>query len=431
MTDQPPVSGWTDGYGETHDGAPPEGYWIASDGRWYPPELAADAPPSEPVPSEPVLSEPVPSEPVPSDDLASFAAPEPTPAPQIGDDPGASFDAPGGFPPPATSGFGAPPSAAPPSAAPPSAGPPSAAPPMGAPPMAAPPGTGFTPPEPAASGGDDSKKLLLIGGAVLVALLVLGGIVVAVVGGGDDDEAQTVEAIDGETDTETDSETDSETDADATTETTAADAGSDGSDNDGSETTETTAAESSGDGSSPVVAGDARVGVEGISCAPLPDDQLQLSATNSSASVVDYWLTVAFFDEAGNRIADEAAWLDSVRPGESIVEDQFAFEEGWSSCEVIDADISDVTIDQALVADVSACTVEGADFAGDVSGSVSVTNSGSDAADYVVDVALLDPTGLRRGTGTIYIDQVRAGETAPGDLFTWVDHEPGFTCEVV
>ncbi|MGH1504078.1 MAG: hypothetical protein ACRBI6_11020 [Acidimicrobiales bacterium] len=424
MTEQPPpTSGWTDGYGQTHEGAPPEGYWIASDDRWYPPELAADAAPTDAVPT---------------DELADFAAPAAA-MPTVGDDPASSFDAPGSFPPP-----GAPPAPAPDPAAAPDAGfgPPSAAPPMTPPPGAAPMGApapmaapgapggpgapGFPAPDPSATGGsgDDSKKLLMIGAAVLAAVVLLGGAAFAVLGGGDDEAAETVEAITGD-DESTETTAASGSDTTEATETTETTEPSDA----GSESTETTQA---GDGSTPPpVAEGARVGAEGISCAPRPDELMQLVATNSTSDIVDYWLTVAFFDDAGNRIADEAAWLDSIRPGETIVEDQFTFEEGWTTCEVIDADVSSVDLDPTLLADVSACTVEGADFAGDVSGSVSVTNSGDAAGDYVVDVALIDPSGQRRGTGTIYIDQVRPGETAPGDLFTWVDHEPGFTCEVV
>jgi Bacterial PH domain/Short C-terminal domain len=34
---------WVDTFGVTSEGAPPAGYWVASDGRWYPPQPGASA----------------------------------------------------------------------------------------------------------------------------------------------------------------------------------------------------------------------------------------------------------------------------------------------------------------------------------------------------------------------------------------------------
>ncbi|MGF1597172.1 MAG: hypothetical protein ACFCVK_09620 [Acidimicrobiales bacterium] len=52
MTMVPPEGGWTDPYGNRQHGAPPPGWWQASDHRWYPPESRVDRP-SEPPSLQP------------------------------------------------------------------------------------------------------------------------------------------------------------------------------------------------------------------------------------------------------------------------------------------------------------------------------------------------------------------------------------------
>ncbi len=140
---------------------------------------------------------------------------------------------------------------------------------------------------------------------------------------------------------------------------------------------------------------------------------------------------MAFFDDAGARVADESAFIDNVLPGDHVIEEAYMFEEVGSTCEVIDIDRTDVLGDPALFAEVSACVTGEPDFADDITGSISVTNGATVSMDYSVTVGFYDGSGIRRGTGSAFIETVRPGESAPSDVFTTVDYAADLTCEVV
>ncbi len=67
----------------------------------------------------------------------------------------------------------------------------------------------------------------------------------------------------------------------------------------------------------------------------------------------------------------------------------------------------------------------------DVEASLEVTNGGDDTADYSVTVGFYDGEGVRRGTGSAYVEVVRPGESAPSDVFTVVEDGGDYTCEVI
>ena len=139
------------------------GWWIASDGKWYAPELAADYVP--PAPEPPAPEPPAPEPPAPAAEPPAPAAADLQSEPTTEETP-AVVVPPDGPPP-----MGGPPLAPPPGpplAAPP--GPPLAAPP--GPPLAPPPGAygapAAPPPAPAKSGNGCLKAFLIVSAIVAV-----------------------------------------------------------------------------------------------------------------------------------------------------------------------------------------------------------------------------------------------------------------------
>lgn len=367
-----PESGWTDGNGVHHPDSPPPGYWIASDGRWYPAELnpqqAAPAPTPEPI----------------------------APAPAATPDPAAAWAAPASGPPPITA--------------------PGMAPPGG--PGA--PAPGFQPFEPSNTGsdGNGNRKLIFAGVAALLAVLVIGGVIAAVSGG--DDDGETIAADGGDDSDATDDGTVAAADDTTTTviteppvqETAPADG----------DTTETTAP--------PAATGE--LAPASISCERLADsDYVLLDFTNNTGVTSNFSFTVGFFDDAGTRLADESAYFSNVRAGERVIEESYMIEDSGSNCEVLDVDQNDPWYGQEALSDISECTTGEPDFADDVTGTITATNSSTTNADYFIELAIVDGEGIRRGTASAFIETVRPGESAPTDIFTVVDYADDRRCEVI
>ena len=242
---------------------------------------------------------------------------------------------------------------------------------------------------------------ILIGGAVLMMLT------------GDDDEL--VEAT---KTTASESETTSTSgDGDATSETTSTPDTDDESDDGSADGT----AGLTGDGSDDVV-----------SCTRVDEDTIILEMVNNGDETSSYWLTVGFFDDAGTRLADESSFVNFLRPGERAIEEHFVFEEAGTVCEVLDVDsFPGVSSDEEL-ADVGECVIAAEpDSFDDFAASLSITNSTATTSDYSVEVAFVDPAGIRRGTGSVYIEAVRTDETAPGEIFSSTDFVAGYSCQIV
>ncbi len=169
-----------------------------------------------------------------------------------------------------------------------------------------------------------------------------------------------------------------------------------------------------------------------VSCSRVDADAIVLEVVNNSSKTSSYVLTIGFFDDAGQRLADEIAFLNYLRPGERAIEEQFVFEERGTVCEVIDADRFAAESIAAEVAEISDCEISGQpDVFGDFQATVSATNGSPETSDYSIEVAFVDPDGIRRGTGSAFIEAVRPGETAPGDLFSSANFAEGYTCELI
>lgn len=189
-------------------------------------------------------------------------------------------------------------------------------------------------------------------------------------------------------------------------------------------------------GGSPVTEGSGFFfGEDGLSdvasCTRVDDEKVEIDLTNHSSKLVDYFLTVVLEDTPGQRVADTTAFIEAVRPNEHVVEKTYIFEDKGSTCQVIQAQRTETTNDTSLTKDASACTLGEPDILGDVSASLSVTNSASTNSDYSVTVSFVDDKGVRRGTGYASIEAVRPGENAPGDVFTTVPAEGTYKCDVV
>ncbi len=168
-----------------------------------------------------------------------------------------------------------------------------------------------------------------------------------------------------------------------------------------------------------------------VSCERTTSQEIVLEVVNNSPKTSTYWLTVAFFDEAGNRVADQPTTLSDLRPGERAIESHFTFEEAGQTCEVVDVDRFAAESDPDELAEVGPCTIVGENALGGIEASLEVTNESPETSDYLIAVAFVDADGVRRGSGDVFIEAVRTGETAPGDVFGATSFQPGYSCEVV
>lgn len=169
-----------------------------------------------------------------------------------------------------------------------------------------------------------------------------------------------------------------------------------------------------------------------VSCERKDSETIVLELVNNSPKTSSYILTIGFFDEAGTRLADESTFVNYLRPGERTIEEQFMFEEQGTSCEVLDAERFAAESIESELAEVSACEIgDSPDVLGSIQASVAATNGTPETSDYSIDVAFVDAEGVRRGTGSAYVESVRSGETAPTDIFTDLDYAEGYSCEVV
>ena len=448
VTDTP--NSWTDGYGTVHAGPPPEGYWIASDARWYAPELHPDAlaaaatpvpetaePAGEPAsfgealadptafdPSgaEPAAFAPAPFDPAPFDPAAvEPVTPDPTSAEQ------ATFD-------PATLGRFLEPEEPPTDQPltdqmPPEPVAPAWEQPRNWDPSAPAEGTAPTPvaaqpPTEPTKPPSNTTRLLVGGGLGLIALLGLGAAAYTVLSG--DDTTSGVIAGESPATTATDSDTGSDTDTDTDTST----ENETGGDDSVLEVDTTTTEPAGGDDTTSVEPSNA-ANLDGIeSCTRIDSETLEVSMVNVSDKTASYLLTVIYLDEAGDRVGDDNVYVSSLRPGERAIEQSYVFNDAGIECEVIEADRYDRNGEEGLE-DISACTIRPPTTYGYTEADVTATNSGTADFDYTVEVAFVDADDVRRGVGTAYIERARIGETAPGEIYSIVPYDENLRCEVV
>ncbi len=205
----------------------------------------------------------------------------------------------------------------------------------------------------------------------------------------------------------------------------AARAGSDSSSSSGSETQRS---DGSGDASDATGADDE---VDDVGpCEWVDSDNIVLDITNNSSKQSSYVIDVNFLDADGNRVGDEPFFVNYIRPGERAIEKSFVFDSaGGVACEIAEVQrFASESVDD--LAEVT-CATSGVDFADDIATVFEATNGSSETSDYFATAALMRD-GIRIGTAFASIENVRSGESAPGDGFSVVDGpDTGVECEVV
>ena len=165
-------------------------------------------------------------------------------------------------------------------------------------------------------------------------------------------------------------------------------------------------------------------------CTLLSEDTIIYEVTNNSSKQSSYFIDVNFLNDAGERVGDETTILSNLRPGETALEEQFVFDTaGGTACEIAEVDrFASESADD--VTEVS-CEVTGLDFLEDIETKLVATNGSSKLSDYLITVTIIRD-GVRVGTAFASIENVKPGESAPGDGFgATPGPAEGATCETV
>jgi hypothetical protein len=170
--------------------------------------------------------------------------------------------------------------------------------------------------------------------------------------------------------------------------------------------------------------------VDAESCVVVGEDTIRLEVTNNSSKQSSYFIDVNFLDAAGERVGDQTAYINYLRPGEHASEDQYVGETaGGTECEI--AEVERYASESPDDLDEVTCDVTGVDFVEDVATVLTATNGSSKLSDYVIEAALVRD-GIRIGTASAFIENVKPGESAPSDGFSTADGPAaGVTCEPV
>ena len=159
-------------------------------------------------------------------------------------------------------------------------------------------------------------------------------------------------------------------------------------------------------------------------------ENIVFDITNDSSKQSSYVIDVNFLDASGARVGDEPFFVNYVRPGERTVETAYVFDSaGGVDCEI--AEVQRFESESADDVTEVTCDVDGIDFADDIATAFVATNGSSETSDYFITAALVRD-GIRIGTAFASIENVRPGQSAPGDGFSVVDGpDTGVSCEVV
>ena len=152
---------------------------------------------------------------------------------------------------------------------------------------------------------------------------------------------------------------------------------------------------------------------------------------NDSGELADFLVTIAVTDGGGVVQSEQPAEVYALRPGERTVEHVVVDEPGGIACDVVSLDRIPIAVTAAAAADVSSCEIVGPTASGEVAANLSITNPGTAATDYLVDLALVDPTGIRRGTGVVVADALAPGASLSVGVDTFVRYAPELQCQVV
>lgn len=171
--------------------------------------------------------------------------------------------------------------------------------------------------------------------------------------------------------------------------------------------------------------------VDDVSSCSWTDDRVTVTLINNSSKTSTYWVTTAYLDAEGRRVADEIHFVNAVRPNETAFEVGPTLERATPTCEVIDVQRWAEESDPIEMNEIGTCEMEAPDIFGHATAGLTATNGSSKISDYAITVAFVNGVGFRVGSGTALIDSVRPGEAAPGDVFSFAAPEGIVRCDVV
>lgn len=165
-------------------------------------------------------------------------------------------------------------------------------------------------------------------------------------------------------------------------------------------------------------------------CEFVDAETIVLDITNDSSEQSSYLIDVNFLDDGGQRLGDETFFVNYLRAGERTTEPQFVLDSsGGVACEVAEVDRF-ASVSDGDVGEVT-CEITGLDFLDDIETAFTASNGSSELSDYFVTAALVRD-GVRVGTSFGSIENVKPGESAPGDGFSTTDGPvDGVSCEIV
>lgn len=165
-------------------------------------------------------------------------------------------------------------------------------------------------------------------------------------------------------------------------------------------------------------------------CQFVDAESIVLDISNDSSEQSSYLIDVNFLDDGGQRLGDETFFVNFLRAGERTTEPQFVLDSsGGVACEVAEVDRF-ASVSDGNVGEVT-CEITGLDFLDDIETAFTASNGSSELSDYFVTAALVRD-GVRVGTSFGSIENVKPGESAPGDGFSTTDGPvDGVSCEIV
>ncbi len=169
-----------------------------------------------------------------------------------------------------------------------------------------------------------------------------------------------------------------------------------------------------------------------VGCTMLSPETLELEVINNWPTTSSYTVTIGLFDDDGQRVGDEGAFVSYLRPGERAIIEPLNFEHHRVACESIEVErfaAAAAAAKSAYLGDCEMAPVAGA--LGLVEAVVTATNGTSTTQDFTIDVAFIDPAGVRRGWGAAAVEALGPGETAVADVSTMTEFSEEYSCDVV
>lgn len=174
----------------------------------------------------------------------------------------------------------------------------------------------------------------------------------------------------------------------------------------------------------PVVMGD-------ISNCGIEDESVVLSLTNSGTELASYFVDLEYFDADGVAVGEDWAAVSYVRPGEVAIERSYLYTEN----DAIAVTCSVVAVDRSVDPDSDALAhaecIVGPDEYGELRADVTMQNQSGALSNYDVYVAVTDDEGVRIASGSAYVSLLEVDEIAKSDAYLGPASGLAGECQVV